>query len=463
MCEREEMETILVIEDNDMMRTTLRIFLDELNCRLIFAEDGESGLELLEKEHPDLVITDLMMPGINGIEVLRKVKEFDRNIQTLIVTAFEDLHSTIKAMQMGAYDYIRKPLEFDQFITTVKRALECRVLSERVAIAISEDSNDFRIENSIIGNHPSMHELYKKVGKVSANRVNVLIQGESGTGKELITKVIHYSGITKDSPFVAVNCTALSESLLESELFGHVKGAFTGAIRDKKGKFELAGDGTIFLDEISEISPNLQVKLLRVLQEKEFERVGGETTIPMRARVVAATNRDLSELVSKGLFRSDLFYRLQVFTINAPPLRERKDDIPNLVVHFLTKINKELHKNVNKVPFDVMEMLANYEWVGNVRELENTLLQAVVLAKGDVLEKEYLLMQNSMHRVTLDSAGKAHLSLAEIEKEHIKLVLDSVKWNKEKACRILGITRPTLNARIEQYALTYAVSSQYVA
>ncbi|MGE5429463.1 MAG: sigma-54-dependent transcriptional regulator [Syntrophomonadaceae bacterium] len=457
------METILVIEDNDIMRATLRIFLSELNSRLIFAEDGERGLELLEKEHPDLVITDLMMPGINGIEVLRKVKEFDRNIQILIVTAFEDLNSTIKAMQMGAYDYIRKPLEFDQFITTVKRALECSVLSERVSIAISEDSNDFRIENSIIGNHPSMHELYKRIGKVSVNRVNVLIQGESGTGKELITKVIHYSGITKDSPFVAVNCTALSESLLESELFGHVKGAFTGAIRDKKGKFELAGDGTIFLDEISEISPSLQVKLLRVLQEKEFEKVGGETTIPMRARVVAATNKNLSELVAKGQFRNDLFYRLQVFTIDVPPLRERKDDIPNLVVHFLMKINKELHKNVNKVPYDVMEMLSSYEWVGNIRELENTLLQAVVLAKGDVLEKEYILLQNNHNRGAFENHEKANLSLAEIEKEHIKLVLNTVKWNKEKACRILGITRPTLNARIEQYSLTYVTQSQYVA
>ncbi|MCU7523866.1 MAG: sigma-54-dependent transcriptional regulator [Bacteroidota bacterium] len=457
------METILVIEDNDIMRATLRIFLSELNCRLVFAEDGERGLELLEKEHPDLVITDLMMPGINGIEVLRKVKEFDRDIQTLIVTAFEDLQSTIKAMQMGAYDYIRKPLEFDHFITTVKRALECRVLSERVAIAISEDSNDFLLENSIIGNHPSMHELYKKIGKVSANRVNVLIQGESGTGKELVTKVIHYSGVTKDSPFVAVNCTALSETLLESELFGHVKGAFTGAIKDKKGKFELAGDGTIFLDEISEISPNLQVKLLRVLQEKEFEKVGGEATIPMRARVVAATNRNLSDLVAKGQFRSDLFYRLQVFTIEVPPLRERKDDIPNLVVHFLMKINKELHKSIKKVPYDVMEMLTNYEWVGNVRELENTLLQAVVLAKGDVLEKEYLLLQNNQQRFQVENPGKANLSLAEIEKEHIKLVLDSVKWNKEKACRILGITRPTLNARIEQYSLNYVCNSQYVA
>ncbi|MCU7495182.1 MAG: sigma-54-dependent Fis family transcriptional regulator [Ignavibacteria bacterium] len=457
------METILVIEDNEMMRATLRIFLSELNCRLVFAENGERGLELLENEYPDLVITDLMMPGINGIEVLEKVKKFDRNIQILIVTAFEDFQSTIKAMQMGAYDYIKKPLELDQFITTVKRALECRVLSERVAIAISEDSNDFRIDNSIIGNHPSMHELYKKVGKVSVNRVNILIQGESGTGKELITKVIHYSGVTKDSPFVAVNCSALSESLLESELFGHVKGAFTGAIKDKKGKFELAGDGTIFLDEISEISPNLQVKLLRVLQEKEFEKVGGETTIPMRARVVAATNKNLSELVSKGLFRSDLFYRLQVFTIDVPPLRERKDDIPNLVVHFLMKINKELHKNISKVPYNVMEMLSNYEWVGNVRELENTLLQAVVLAKGDVLEKEYILLQNTPQRTPSEYYGKANLSLAEIEKEHIKLVLDSVKWNKEKACRILGITRPTLNARIEQYALTYVCNSQYVA
>jgi transcriptional regulator with PAS, ATPase and Fis domain len=288
--------------------------------------------------------------------------------------------------------------------------------------------------------------------KISANRVNVLIQGESGTGKELITKIIHYTGVTKRHPFIAVNCTALSENLLESELFGHVKGAFTGAIRDKKGKFELAGEGTIFLDEISEISFNLQVKLLRVLQEREFEKVGGEATIPLKARVVTASNRVLEDLVQEGNFRDDLYYRLKVFTIEVPPLRERRDDIPSLVVHFIKKINKELHKNVWKIPYEVMELLQRHEWVGNVRELENTLLQAVVLAKGDVLEKEYLLLNNYRHQRN-DNSDPSRLSLSEIEKKHIKLVLDSVDWDKPQASKILGIAKTTLYKKIETYGL----------
>jgi two-component system, NtrC family, response regulator AtoC len=285
----------------------------------------------------------------------------------------------------------------------------------------------------------------------------VLIQGESGTGKELITKIIHYTGITHHQPFIAVNCTALSESLLESELFGHVKGAFTGAIRDKKGKFELAEDGTIFLDEISEISPNLQVKLLRVLQEREFERVGGELSIPMRARIVSASNKNLAEWVQQGKFREDLYYRLKVFTIEIPPLRERKEDIPKLVVHFLKKINKELHKNVWKVPYEVMELLQTHNWVGNVRELENTLLQAVVLAKGDVLEKEYILLKkddNIKNKDVKSEINNATLSLAAIEKSHIKLVLEKVNWDKQVAAKVLGIAKTTLYNKIETYGLT---------
>ncbi|MGE5499934.1 MAG: sigma-54 interaction domain-containing protein, partial [Syntrophothermus sp.] len=280
----------------------------------------------------------------------------------------------------------------------------------------------------------------------------VIIQGESGTGKELIAKIIHYSGITKEHPFVAVNCSALTETLLESELFGHVKGAFTGAIRDKKGKFELAGEGTIFLDEISEISPSIQVKLLRVLQEKEFERVGGETSIPLKARVVAATNRDLYELVRSGHFREDLFYRLNVFRIDIPPLRERKEDIPLLAVHFLSKINRELHKQVCKIPYDAMEKLMNYEWVGNVRELENTLLQAVVLSKSDVLEKENILIRNNTGEKSSGFCDEM-ISLDEVMKKHIKYVLDGVKWEKQKACRVLGITEPTLRSKIRSYNL----------
>jgi len=445
------METILIIDDDESFGETLEIFLSDMNCRILRANNGKAGLDIIEKEHPDLVITDYKMPLLDGLQVLKRIKEIDMKIQVIMLTAFEDMDSTIKAMQLGAYDYVEK-LELERIKAITKRALESKKLSERLVIAISEDSSDYQLENSLVGSTKAMKEIYKKIGKISSTKVNVLIQGESGTGKELITKIIHYTGITHDQPFIAVNCTALSESLLESELFGHVKGAFTGAIRDKKGKFELAEEGTIFLDEISEISPNLQVKLLRVLQEREFERVGGEITIPMKARVVSASNKNLSELVKLEKFREDLFYRLKVFTIEIPPLRERKEDIPKLVVHFLKKINKELHKNVWKIPYEVMELLQTHEWVGNVRELENTLLQAVVLAKGDVMEKEYILLKKNEILIN-EEVNRAHLSLADIEKSHIKLVLEEVNWDKQLASKILGIAKTTLYNKIEAYRL----------
>jgi DNA-binding NtrC family response regulator len=445
------METILIIDDDESFGETLEIYLSDMNCRVLRANNGKMGLEIIEKEHPDLVITDYKMPLLNGLEVLKRIKEIDSQIQVIMLTAFEDMDSTIKAMQLGAYDYVEK-LELERIKAITRRALESKKLSERLVIAISEGSSDYQLENSLIGSTKAMKEIYKKIGKISSTRVNVLIQGESGTGKELITKIIHYTGITHDQPFIAVNCTALSESLLESELFGHVKGAFTGAIRDKKGKFELAEEGTIFLDEISEISPNLQVKLLRVLQEREFERVGGELSIPMKARIVSASNKNLEELVKSGKFREDLYYRLKVFTIEIPPLRERKVDIPKLVVHFLKKINSELHKNVWKVPYEVMELLQSHEWVGNVRELENTLLQAVVLAKGDVLEKEYILLKRDEF-VSIEEGKKSNLSLATIEKSHILLVLEEVNWDKQAAAKILGIAKTTLYNKIETYGL----------
>lgn len=445
------MDTILIIDDDESFGETLEIYLSDLKCRILRANNGKAGLEIIEKLHPDLVITDYKMPLLNGLQVLKRTKEIDSKIQIIMLTAFDDVDSTIKAMQYGAYDYVEK-MELERIKAIVKRALESKKLSERLVIAISEDSSEFQLENSLIGSTKAMKEIFKKIGKISSTRVNVLIQGDSGTGKELITKIIHYSGVTKDQPFIAVNCTALSETLLESELFGHEKGSFTGAIREKKGKFELAEDGTIFLDEISEISPNLQVKLLRVLQEREFERVGGEMPIPMKARVVAASNKNLLELVKLGKFREDLFYRLNVFNIELPPLRERKEDIPKLVAHFMKQINKELHKNVWKIPYDVMELLQNHEWVGNVRELENTLLQAVVLAKGDVLEKEYILLKKNEY-AQAEEINQKQLSLADIEKSHIKLILDEVDWDKQEAAKILGIAKTTLYNKIETYGL----------
>ncbi len=441
-----------MIDDENSILESLKIFLSTMDYDVATASNGMEGIQYVHKEHPDLVITDLKMPDLDGLEVLARIRDIDDNIPCIIMTAYEDIDSTIKAMQLGAYDYIEKPIDTPRFKALIRRSLESKSLSERLTVAIEEDFEKYDIKNKSIGKSRQMKEIFKLVGQVSMNRVTVLVQGESGTGKELISRVIHYSGITKDQPFIPVNCTALSETLLESELFGHVRGSFTGAIKDKKGKFELAGEGTIFLDEISEISADLQIKLLRVIQEREVEKVGGENTLPMRARIVTATNRNLEELVSRGKFREDLYYRLKVLSINIPPLRERKEDIPELVVHFLKKINNELHKKVRKIPFEVMEMLQNYPWIGNVRELENILLQAVVLAKGDVLEKENILLQDSPGKDVV--CERRNLSLAEVEKEHIINVLNSVSWNKKKAYTILGISKPTLNSKIRDYDIS---------
>lgn len=447
------MDKILVMDDDESTLETIKQYLSDLNVQVFSASDGIKGVEMLEKLHPDLVITDFKMPGLSGIEVLKRSKEIENNIPVILISAFEDFNTTINAMQYGAYDFIEKPLEVDRFLIIVKRALESKRLSEHLFIAVSDSKSGFQLEKNLIGKTPVMKEIIKKIGKISATKVNVLVQGESGTGKELITKIIHYSGVTKDSPFVAVNCTALSESLLESELFGHEKGAFTGAVKTKKGKFELAGDGTIFLDEISEISPNLQVKLLRVLQEREFERVGGENTIPMRARIVAATNRNLEELVRQEKFREDLYYRLSVFRINLPPLRERREDIPELVLYFLKKINRELHKNVYKIPYEVMEQLVNNDWVGNVRELENTLLEAVVLSKSEILEKENILIRKINQPQNAKVCYDPNMTLEQVERAHILNVLDSVSWNMKAAYTSLGICKATLYNKMQQYKI----------
>ena len=300
------MEKILLIDDEESILQSLKIFLAAMNYKVATASNGSEGVQYVHNEHPDLVITDLKMPDLDGLEVLQQIKKIDSNIPCIIMTAYEDIDSTIKAMQLGAYDYIEKPIDTPRFKALIKRSLESKSLSERLSVAIEEDFEKYDIKNKSIGKSRQMKEIFKLVGQVSTNRVTVLVQGESGTGKELISRVIHYSGITKDQPFIPVNCTALSETLLESELFGHVRGSFTGAIKDKKGKFELADAGTIFLDEISEISADLQIKLLRVIQEREFEKVGGESSLPMKARIITATNRNLEELVSRGKFREDL-------------------------------------------------------------------------------------------------------------------------------------------------------------
>ncbi|MDP4116980.1 MAG: sigma-54 dependent transcriptional regulator [Bacteroidota bacterium] len=439
------MDKILIIDDDENIRETLKILL-EADYKVVLASNGNEGLSKFNTELPDLVVTDLKMDGPDGLEILKRVKRINKNVPVILITAFEAIQPTIDAIHFGAYDYFDKPLDIEKFKICIKRALKSKRLTERIYDIIADDIKDFEIESKFVAKTALMRQIVKKIGHVSANRVNVLIEGESGTGKELIAKLIHYSGVTRECPFVAVNCSALTESLLESELFGHVKGSFTNAYRDKKGKFELAGEGTLFLDEISEISPNIQVTLLRVLQEKEYERVGGEEIIPVKSRIIAATNRNLEELVKEGKFREDLYYRLKVFSIEIPPLRERKEAIPSLVTHFVNRINRELHKNIRKVPMEVMDVLMKYDWVGNVRELENTLYQAIVLSQGEVLERENILLKsNSDFRGIVNGP---FLSLAEMERDHIKLVLEKVNGDKQQACKILGISLATLYNKI---------------
>lgn len=450
------MEKILIIDDDRLLRRIIKDSLTKVGYEVIEAESGEAGLVQVKNQHPDIVITDYQMTGITGLEVLSEIQKLKLHLPVILLTGYGDVVLTIRSIQLGAFDYLEKPIQPDQLRRTVANAIQSVNASNSLnEIVHSESYSDsIQEENLLIGKTPQMKEIFKNIGRISTNKVNVLIQGETGTGKELIARLIHFSGITKDKPLVVVNCSALTETLLESELFGHVKGSFTDSIRDKKGKFELAGEGTIFLDEISEISLNTQVKLLRVIQELEFEKVGGETPIPMKARIIAATNRNLESMIEQGKFREDLYYRLKVFTISLPPLRERKDDIKDLVVHFLQKLNKKFKKNVTKIGEGVIEMLQEHYWSGNVRELENTILQAIIMSKSDVLEKENItLNQRIQDAPVTESEEEKYISLAELEKNHIKRVLDKVKWNKIEASRILDITRPTLNAKIEKYNL----------
>ena len=450
------MEKILVVEDDKISRRIIREILSRSGYEVFEAEDGAQGLEAFKANKPDLVLTDYQMPVMNGLRVLSEIRNLQPAIPVIMLTGFGDIALIIKSIQLGAFDFLEKPINTPQLKEVVASALNSVISSKKHDQVLTEGiSIDKKIqENILIGRSPQIKDIFKNIGRVSLNKVNILIEGESGTGKELIARLIHYSGITRDKPLVVVNCSALTETLLESELFGHEKGSFTGSLKTKKGKFELAEDGTIFLDEISEISPNTQVKLLRVIQELEFERVGGEETLPMQARIIAATNKKLEKLIDEGKFREDLYYRLKVFTVQLPPLRDRREDIKDLTIHFLTKLNKRFNKNVTKIGDGVIEMLQQHTWPGNVRELENTIMQAIVMSKNDVLEVENIKINQRALESTMEMVHKFEpRSLADIEKDYIKRVLDEVRWNKIEASRILEITRPTLNAKIEKYKL----------
>ncbi len=442
------MKSILVIDDDPLIRKTLSAHFAKDKFEVFMAEDGGEGLEKYEQCNPDLVILDIRLPDMDGLEALRLIKEKNRNATIIIMTAYDDMKTTVDAIKLGAFEYLVKPLDHVELDLTIAKAIQVQNLEEKLSYLVEEKQKEYTID-SIIGRSPQMREIFKLIGSVAPTRTNVLIQGESGTGKELVAKAIHYNSPYNREPFIVINCSAITDTLLESELFGHVKGAFTDAVCETKGKFEIAGKGTLFLDEIGDVSPSLQSKLLRVIETRDFMKVGGEKVLKTEARIIAATNQNLRVLIEKGTFREDLYYRLKVVVIQLPSLRERKEDIPELVGYLLEKINGQLRKNVRKIPPPVMKNLKEHTWRGNVRELENALTRAVILAKGDVILEESLPLEGAEKKVL----PRELVPIREVEMNYIQHVLTEMKGNKTKTCRILQISRPTLDKKIKEYEL----------
>ncbi|MBC8478420.1 MAG: sigma-54-dependent Fis family transcriptional regulator [Candidatus Delongbacteria bacterium] len=444
------MARILVIDDDKAACRTLELFFQEAGHEVLTAGTAASGMETWRKSNPSVVLLDLMLPDGYGLDLLTEASQQGLPGVVIMITGHQDLDLTIQGMRSGAWDYIHKPLNIDELEQAVMSALALENNTENPALVV-----DLLAEihpEKIVGCSRALVEIHKKIGLTSRGQANVLITGDSGTGKELVARAIHRYTCPLE-PLVAVNCSAFVPTLLESELFGHEKGAFTGADRKKQGRFELAGSGTLFLDEIGDLDHALQVKLLRVLQEKVFERVGGTEEVEFKARVIAATNRDLESLVAAGSFREDLLFRLKVIEIDLPPLRERREDIPPLTEHLLLKINRELKREVTEVAPAVLQRLQNYDWPGNVRELENRLTAAVMLSNGKSLDID-LPQPEGAAEPPPSSSSDWQSSLAQVESRHIAGVLKACGWNLGKTCDILGITRPTLRRKIEEYSLT---------
>jgi DNA-binding NtrC family response regulator len=440
---------ILIVDDDRSIRRTLEKFLAGEGFEVTTAHDAASAIAAITETSapPELVLLDLGLPGGSGFDVLAALEPRPSKPTVVVVTARDDMQSTVKAIQLGAFEYLVKPVDIDRLRGVMQAALASQASRDELVALAARGS----IAGDILGKSPAIRDVWKQIGAVSTTRAPVLITGESGTGKELVARAIHNAGTTADKPFVAVSCTALAPGVLESELFGHVKGAFTGAIGDRPGRFELAGKGTMFLDEIAEIPLELQAKLLRVLQERTFERVGDAKPLPLDARVIAATHRDLAAMVGKGTFREDLYYRLRVVEIALPPLRDRAGDIPVLVEGLLAKITRDLGKDIRYVTPTALARLGARDWPGNIRELENTLTRAVVLAKTDVLDETLLPDGTPAANRTHDDGDLP--TLREIERRHIVRVLAETDWNKRRACAILDISRPTLDRKIDEYGL----------
>lgn len=455
------MEKILVVDDEKSLREVLSIMLKRAGYTVTEACDGDEAIGHVNKEIYDLVITDLRMPKADGMDVLKAVKSSSPETVVLVITAFATSDSAVEAMKQGAYDYLTKPFQVDEVQLIIRNALEKRRLSTENMLLKREMASQSSFAK-IVGQSEAMQKVFDVVKKVADARSNILICGESGTGKELVARAIHYNSARSPMPFVAVNCSAVPETLLESELFGHVKGSFTGAISNKAGLFEVANGGTIFLDEIGDTTPTIQVKLLRVIQEREFRRVGGNQDMKVDVRVIAATNRDLEKAVAEGAFREDLYYRLDVIPIRLPPLRLRTGDIPLLVTHFLEKFSQDSAKPAPILTPEALHVLLEHEWRGNVRELENLIERVVAFSSGnpvteaDVrgwLHRSVTLQQPGMPTDLPDDGLDLEALINGIEKDLLLKALERAKWVKKKAARLLRLNTRSFRYRLEKYAI----------
>lgn len=445
----EKKNRLLIVDDEAIIRQSLKAWFLEDGYEIDIAENAEDALKLYEKGKYDLILLDIKMPGMSGMDLLVKLKEFDPDAIIILITAYASVSSAVKALKSGAYDYITKPIDPDELSHLVKNALNQKILKDE-NIQLKNSIEEIIKPDNLIGNSPKMLEVYSLIHTVSQTDTTVLVLGESGTGKELVAKAIHINSKRKYFPLVVVNCGALPESLLESELFGHEKGAFTGAHYKRKGKFEMANGGTIFLDEIGTISQKVQIELLRVIETKEFMRVGGSELIKSDFRIIAATNENLINLVKSGQFREDLYYRLNVFNITLPPLRKRGNDILLLADYFLKKYSSAMNKKISSFDKEAIKFMREYYWPGNVRELENAIERAVVICHKDIItfdDLPFKVIQNVKEEPLTER------SLDAIEKKHIQKILEDNNWNISKSAEELQIDRVTLYNKIKKYGL----------
>lgn len=470
--------SILVVDDSKPILTMMKSLLEEEGYKVSLALSAQEAFLIMEKQILDLIIMDIRMPQMDGLDALLEIKKRDPKLSVIMMTAYGTTQTAIEAMKRGAYDYVTKPFKTDELKVLIRKATEAsRLMKESVYYQPKKEKLEEGV--CIIGDSQKMQEIYKTIGMVAESSAMVLIRGESGTGKELVARAIYQNSLRKDKSFLAVNCAAIPESLLESELFGHERGSFTGAINKRIGKFQQSDGGTIFLDEIGDMSLSTQTKILRVLQEQTFQPVGGDKTVKVDVRIIASTNKDLWRAIENGEFREDLYYRLKVVTLFMPPLRQKKQDIPLLVDYFIQRFNTQFKKNIKKVSDEVMKHFMEHEWPGNVRELENLIQTAVLMSKGEVLLLDYfpnliaaspvseidiskcinnyeMSFQSMAEAILKDSvvlAGKKlhKTALGKMEKILIKAVLDKTDKSQTKAAKILGISRNTLRSRMKEY------------